>query len=204
MNENYHHPAMPEGAEQGIIKGMYLFRAASDKAGQKGSDNKTKPQLLGSGTVLREVIAAADLLSADWGVAADIWSATSFNELAREAHAVDRENRLHPEKDHKTSYITVCFKDRSGPFIAATDYIRNYAEQIRKWIPGNYVVLGTDGFGRSDTRAQLRKHFEVNRYHVAIAALGALAEEGAIPGKTVAEAIKKYNIDPEKTNPLYA
>jgi len=202
MNENYHHPAMPDGVEHGIIKGLYLFRASSNKGDKKGKNPKA--QLIGSGAILREVIAAADLLANDWGVDADIWSAPSFNELAREAHAVDRWNRLHMTKKQKTTYIAGCFKDRSGPFIAATDYIRNYAEQIRKWVPGRYVVLGTDGFGRSDTRSQLRKHFEVNRYHVTIAALNALVEEGQLPAEKVTEAIKQYGIDPEKPNPLYA
>jgi len=199
MNENYHHPAMPEGAAQGIIKGLYQFRASD-----MGSKNKHTIQLIGSGTILREVIAAADLLAQDWGIAAEIWSATSFNELAREAHAVDRWNRLHPAVTQKTSYIAGCFAGHPGPFIAVTDYIRNYAEQIRKWVPGRYVVLGTDGFGRSDTRAQLRKHFEVNRYHVTIAALKAMAEEGQLPVKKVEEAIRKYGVDPEKPYPLYA
>ncbi len=198
MNENYHHPAMPEGVEQGIIKGLYLFRAA-------GGEGKDQPRahLMGSGTILREVIAAADLLAGEWGVSADVWSAPSFNELSREAHAVDRWNRLHPGEQARTPYITECLKDCSGPFVATTDYIRNYAEQVRKWIPGRYVVLGTDGFGRSDTRAQLRKHFEVNRYHVVVAALKALSEEDKLPVDKVAEAIKKYSIDTERLYSLY-
>ncbi|MEW5757844.1 MAG: pyruvate dehydrogenase (acetyl-transferring), homodimeric type [Pseudomonadota bacterium] len=197
MNENYSHPAMPKGVEEGIVKGLYLFREAGKK--------KIKVQLLGSGTILREVIAAADLLAADWGVDADIWSATSFNELARDAHDADRWNRLHPTaKKPRMPYVAECFDGRSGPFIAATDYIRSYPEQIRKWVPGRYEVLGTDGFGRSDTREQLRKHFEVNRFHVVVAALKALADEGRMPAAKVAEAIAKYGIDPEKTNPLHA
>jgi len=196
MNENYVHPAMPEGVEEGIRKGLYLFR--------EGGKKKKKVQLMGSGTIFREVIAAADLLAEEWGIDADIWSATSFNELTREAQVIDRWNRLHPEAEQKTSYIAQCLAGRKGPFIVATDYIRNYADQIRKWIPGNYEILGTDGFGRSDTRAQLRKHFEVNRYHVVVAALKALADEGSMPASKVAEAIAKYDIDPEKTNPLYA
>jgi len=196
MNENYTHPAMPEGTAAGIIKGLYLFH--STKA------SKNSVQLLGSGTILREVIAAADLLKSDWNINANIWSVTSFNELTREAQATDRWNRLHPEEEAKVPYISVCFKDQPGPFIAATDYIRNYADQIRKWVPGRYEVLGTDGFGRSDTRAQLRKHFEVNQYHVVIAALQGLADEGKIPVSKISAAIKKYGIDPEKINPLYA
>src|SRR3972149_3248331 len=155
MNENYRHPAMPEGVEQGIIRGLYLFRAGSNKDDKKGDKDKPRAQLMGSGAILREVIAAAELLAEDWGVGADIWSGPSFNELAREAHAGDRWDRLHPAEEQKTSYIAGCFKDRPGPFVAATDYIRNYAEQIRKWVPGRYVVLGTDGFGRRGTRAPL-------------------------------------------------
>jgi pyruvate dehydrogenase E1 component len=196
MNENYVQPAMPKGAVQGIVKGLYMFRA--------GGKKKKKVQLMGSGTILREVIAAAEILEQDWTVDADVWSATSFNELAREAHDAERWNRLHPTEDAKVPYVEQCLKGRRGPVIAATDYIRNYAEQIRKWVPYRYEVLGTDGFGRSDTRAQLRKHFEVNRYYVVIAALKALADEGQLPAGKVAEAIKQYGIDPEKTNPLYA
>lgn len=196
MNENYVHPAMPEGSEEGIIKGMYLFR----KAGKKN----LKVQLMGSGTIFREVIAAADMLAEEWDVDADIWSATSFNEMAREAHAADRWNRLHPAAEAKIPYVLQCLQGQQGPFIAATDYIRGYADQIRKWVPGRYEVLGTDGFGRSDTRAQLRKHFEVNSYHVVVAALKTLADEGQLPAEKVVEAIAKYSIDADKPNPLHA
>ena len=196
MNENYTQPAMPEGVEQGIIKGLYEF-----KHGGKG---KLKVQLMGSGTILREVIAAADLLKDDWGVDADIWSATSFNELTREAQDCERWNRLHPEAEARVPYVAQTFADRKGPFIVATDYIRNYADQIREWVPGRYVVLGTDGFGRSDTRAQLRKHFEVNAVNVVVAALKGLADEGKIGHDKVAEAIAKYGIDADKPNPLHA
>ena len=196
MNENYTHPAMPKGAEEGIVKGLYLF--------QKGGKKKKRVQLMGAGTILREVIAAADLLRDDWGVDADIWSATSFTELAREARDCDRWNRLHPTEKARVPYITQCLEGQSGPVIAATDYIQSYADKVRKWVPARYEVLGTDGFGRSDTRSQLRKHFEVNSVHVVVAALKALADEGTIDAKTVAEAIKKYDIDPEKTNPLHA
>jgi len=195
MNENYTHPAMPAGSEEGIIKGMYLFKEGS------GSN---KVQLLGSGTILREVIKASELLQSDWGVASDIWSATSFTELSREAQAADRWNRLHPSEAAKTPYVAEALAGREGPFIAATDYIQSYAEQIRKWVPGNYEVLGTDGFGRSDTRAQLRKHFEVNSHYVVVAALKALADEGKIPAEKVAEAIAKYGINPEKPTPASA
>ncbi len=196
MNENYTHPAMPEGVQEGIVKGLYLFKP--------GGKKKRKVQLMGSGTILREVIAAAELLEQDWSVDADIWSATSFTELAREAQNVERWNRLHPTEDQKTTYVEQCLKGRRGPVIVATDYIRSYPEQIRRWVPARYEVLGTDGFGRSDTRSQLRKHFEVNRYYVTIAALKALADEGQLPAGKVAEAIKKYGIDSEKPNPLYA
>lgn len=203
MNENYTHPAIPKGAEQGIIKGLYLLQSGA-KAGETVSRENNKVQLMGSGTILREVIAAADLLMDDWGVDADIWSATSFNELAREARDVDRRNRLHPKKKAVVPYITRCLEERQGPVVAATDYIYAYADQVRKWVPAHYEVLGTDGFGRSDTRAQLRKHFEVNSVHVVVAALKALADEGAVPASTVAEAIAKYGIDPAKPNPLRA
>jgi len=196
MNENYEHPAMPKGVEDGILKGMYLFRS--------GGKKKKKVQLMGSGTILREVIAAADLLEADWGVDADIWSATSFTELRREALDVDRWNRLHPLEDQKTCYVEQCLKGRRGPVIAATDYMKAFADQIRKWVPARYETLGTDGFGRSDTRANLRRHFEVDRYHVTVAALKALADEGQMPAGKVAEAIEKYGIDVNRTNPMYA
>ncbi len=200
MNENYVHPAMPEGAEVGIIKGLYKFRAAeSTKAA-----SATTVQLMGSGAILREVIAAADLLRDDWAVDADIWSATSFTELARDARDCDRWNRLHPVDEARVPYITQCLEGHAGPVIAATDYIQLYADKVRKWIPARYEVLGTDGFGRSDTRAQLRKHFEVNAVHIVVAALKALADEGSIDAVTVAEAIDKYGIDPEKINPLHA
>ncbi len=196
MNENYTHPAMPKGAEAGIIKGMYLF--------SEGGKKKKRVQLMGSGTILREVIAAAEMLDKEWGVDADVWSATSFTELAREARDCDRWNRLHPSAKPKVSYVAQQLEGRQGPVIAATDYIQAYADQIRKWVPARYEVLGTDGFGRSDTRAQLRKHFEVNSFHVVVAALKALADEGALPAAKVDEAIKKYGINPDKTNPLYA
>jgi len=196
MNESYVQPAMPKGVEKGIIKGMYLYKS--------GGKKKKKVQLMGSGTILREVIAAADLLAEDWGVDADIWSCTSFNELAREAQEIERWNRLHPLEKAKTPYITQQLKTHRGPTIVATDYIRQYPEQIRQWVPGAYTVLGTDGFGRSDTRKELRSHFEVNSFHVVIAALKTLADEGSLPAGKVDEAIKKYKIDTEKTNPLQA
>jgi pyruvate dehydrogenase E1 component len=193
MNENYTHPPMPENVEEGIIKGMYLFK--------KPKKGKAQIQLLGSGTILREVIAAAELLEEDFGVTSNIWSATSFNELRREGLSTQRWNMLHPTKKAKASYVESLLKDSSIPTLAATDYMKIYADQIREFVPGHYSVLGTDGFGRSDTRKQLRKFFEVNRYYVAVAALKALADEGKVPAKTVAEAIKKYDIDPEKPEP---
>jgi len=196
MNENYLQPAMPDGAKDGILKGMYQF--------QKGGRRKKRVQLLGSGTIFRESIAAAELLDADWSVAADLWSVTSFNELKREAQDIDRWNMLNPTKKQKESYVTKTLKSQDGPFIAATDYMRNYADQIRAYVPGRYIVLGTDGFGRSDTREQLRRHFEVDRYYITVAALKALAEEGSIPASDVAKAIEKYGIDSKKINPLYA
>ena len=195
MNENYEHPAMPKDVEDGIIKGMYLYK--------KGGNKKLKVQLLGSGTILREVIAAAELLKTDFDVDADIWSCPSFNELRREGIAAQRWNMLHPDKKPKTTYVEQCLQSHKGPAVAATDYIRTYADQIRNFISDrSYTVLGTDGFGRSDTRAKLRKFFEVNRYYIAVAALKALADQGDIPPKTVAQAIKKYDIDPEKPNPV--
>ena len=195
MNENYTHPAMPEGAEAGILKGMYRLRAG-------GGDAKApRVQLMGSGTILRQVIAAADLLAADWGVAADLWSCPSFTELARDGYAVARWNTLHPAEPPRRSHVQACLDGTRGPVIAATDYMRLFAEQIRAQVPRRYVVLGTDGFGRSDTRAKLRRFFEVDAQHVAVAALKALADDGAIPAAKVAEAIAKYGLDPEKPAP---
>ena len=196
MNENYPHPALPKGEEENIIKGMYCFR--------KGKRGKKRVQLLGSGTIFREVIAAADLLAEDFGVQADLWSAPSFNELKRNGDDVVRWNRLHPDKQPRQSHVEQCLAGTAGPVVAATDYVKLYADQIRAFVPHRYVVLGTDGFGRSDTRKALRRHFEVDRHHVVVATLKALAEEGTIPAKTVKEAIKKYGLDPEKPNPLYA
>ena len=195
MNENYSHPEMPKGAEQGIIKGMYQFR----KSGAKGP----RVQLMGSGVILREVIAAADLLAQDWGVAADIWSATSFNELRREGLDVHRWNMLHPDQPQKQSYVEHCLKKAEGPVIASTDYMKAFADQIRAFVPQRFVTLGTDGFGRSDSREALRRHFEVDRHYVVLAALKALADDGKLPASKAAEAIAKYGIDINKPNPLY-
>ncbi|MEQ1582504.1 MAG: pyruvate dehydrogenase (acetyl-transferring), homodimeric type, partial [Candidatus Nitrotoga sp.] len=196
MNENYAHPAMPEGAETGIIRGMYLFNE-----GKAQSATAPTVQLLGSGTILREVIAAAELLVKDFGVASDIWSVTSFNELRRDGLDCERWNMLHPEAAPRVSYAEQCLGKRKGPVIAATDYIKSYADQIRAFLPGNYKVLGTDGFGRSDTRKKLRHFFEVDRYYIAVAALKALADEGTVAMSEVSKALKLYNINPDKPNP---
>ncbi|MBK1673564.1 pyruvate dehydrogenase (acetyl-transferring), homodimeric type [Ectothiorhodospira shaposhnikovii] len=196
MNENYPQPVMPEGAEEGIRKGLYLFR--------EGAAGEPRVQLMGSGTILREVIAAADLLRNDFGVEADIWSATSFNELARDGRDTERWNMLHPGADPRRSWVTQCLEGRQGPVVASTDYVRAFADQIRAWVPGRYTVLGTDGFGRSDLRSRLRHHFEVDRHYVALAALKALADEGRIPVERVGEAIVRYGIDVDKPNPLRA
>jgi pyruvate dehydrogenase E1 component len=199
LNENYEHPAMPEGAEEGIKKGMYLLKAA-DPA-NKGH----KVQLMGSGAILREVMAAADLLAEDFGIAADVWSVTSFTELAREAAAVERWNMLHPEEPPRVPYVTACLAGRGeAPAIASTDYMKLFAEQIHPYVPSAYHVLGADGFGRSDFRRRLRHHFEVDRHFVAVAALKALADENKAPSLKVTEAIKKYGIDPEKAYPAKA
>ncbi len=196
MNENYTHPALPEGAEAGIIKGMYLLR--------QGSDEGPKVQLLGSGSILREAIAAAELLQRDFGVQSDIWSVTSFTELQREGADVERWNMLHPDESPRQSFVASQLAPHTGPIVAATDYIRAYANQIRPYLSRRYVCLGTDGFGRSDMRVQLRKFFEVNRHYIALASLTALADDGLIDAATLGEAIAKYRIDPEKINPVKA
>ncbi len=199
MNENYAHPDMPEGSAEGILRGMYLFRDAG-----KPKKGELRVQLMGSGTILREVIAAAELLEKDFGVKADIWSCPSFNELARDGWDVERWNRLNPEGERRVPYVTSLLEGRSGPAIAATDYIRMYPEQIRQFVPMRYTVLGTDGYGRSDTRENLRRHFEVNRYYVAQAAVAALAAEGKLTAKDVAKANGLYGLDGAKPNPLGA
>ncbi len=195
MNENYEHPEMPAGAEADILKGLYAFRKGAAGSGPR-------VQLMGSGTIFREVIAAADLLKADWGVDADIWGAPSFNELARNGQDVERWNLLHPMEEPRKSHVAQKLDGAQGPVIAATDYIRMFAEQIRPFVKGSYVTLGTDGFGRSDTREQLRHFFEVDRHWVTLAALKALADEGTIGRDKVAAALVKYNLDPSKPNPM--
>ncbi len=194
MNEKYEQPEMPKGVEEGIVNGMYLFK--------KGDKSKLKVQLLGSGAILREVIAASELLQKDFDISADVWSVTSFNELRRNGLAVQRENMLSPEKKPKLTYVETCLQKSEGPVVAATDYIRTYAEQIRPFLNRAYTVLGTDGFGRSDTREKLRHFFEVDRYYVVIAALHTLVQEGSVSASKVTEAMKKYNIDPNKPNPV--
>jgi len=193
MNEKYVQPPLPRGAEAGILKGMYRVRESQVSG--------PRVQLLGSGTILREVLAAADMLEQDFGVGGDVFSVTSFTELRREGLEAERWNMLHPEEEPKLSYVERQLAKREGPVVAASDYMRSFADQIRPFVPRRYRVLGTDGFGRSDGRAQLRRHFEVDRSYVCVAALSALAEEGAVPRSRVVEAIRKYGVDPEKPSP---
>ena len=194
MNENYRHPSMPKGVEDGILKGMYLLHV--------GGQGKIRVQLMGSGTILREVIAAAALLEKDFGIPADIWSVTSFNELRRDGLAVERWNQLHPEAKPRKSYIEHCLGGRKGPYVAATDYMKIVPDQIRHWVPGRFISLGTDGYGRSDGRDALRQHFEVDERYIAVSALKALADDGALDQKTVSQAIRKYAIDPDRPDPV--
>jgi pyruvate dehydrogenase E1 component len=194
MNENYRHPAMPDGAAEGILRGMYLLRESTLKKGPR-------VQLLGSGTVLNEVLAAAELLESDFKVAADVWSVTSFTELRRDGIEVERWNMLHPLEPARRAYVSECLSGRKGPAVASSDYIRTCADQIRQWVPGRYRVLGTDGFGRSDFRRALRRFFEVDRHYVTVAALKELADEGTIAPERVLEAIERYGIDPEAPLP---
>jgi len=185
MNENYVHPPMPKGVEDGILKGVYLLKI--------GGRGKVRVQLMGAGTILREVIAAAELLEEDYSVPADIWSATSFNQLRRDCLEVERWNQLHPAEEPRRSYLDQCLADKDGPFIAATDYMKIVPDQIQRWVPGQYVTLGTDGYGRSDRRSALR---------IAVTALKALADEGALDMETVSDAIRRYDIDPDKPDPV--
>jgi pyruvate dehydrogenase E1 component len=194
MNENYSHPAMPAGAEEGIRRGMYLFSEGRNTGGPR-------VQLLGSGTILREVISAAQLLEQEFGVHADVWRCPSFNELRRNGVEAERWNLLHPAQPPRKSYVEQCLGPRQGPVVAATDYMRAFAEQIRPYVPRRYVCLGTDGFGRSDYRVALRRFFEVDRHYVTVAALNALADEGVLPKSKVAGAIARYGIDTEKSPP---
>jgi pyruvate dehydrogenase E1 component len=202
LNENYAHPGLPEGAEKGIRKGMYLLRDSG--LGTRGSGKKKTPcvQLMGSGAILREVIEAAELLKSDYGVEADIWSCPSFTELRRDGLDCERWNQRHPDESPRKPWVTEQLEGRRGPAVAATDYMQAFADQIRAFVPMRYTVLGTDGFGRSDTREALRRFFEVDRYHVAYAAVRALAEEGELDKKQVLDARKRYEIDPDKPNPV--
>jgi pyruvate dehydrogenase E1 component len=194
MNENYAHPALPSGAEEGILKGMYRLRA--------GGRGKVRVNLLGSGTILREAIGAAELLEAEFGVPADVFSVTSFSELRREALDVERWNMLHPGQAPRTPYVKELLAAQSGPFVAATDYMRTVPDQIRQWVPGRYHVLGTDGYGRSDSRAALRGFFEVDQRYIALAALKSLADEGMLDMATVVSAMQRLDLDPDKPNPV--
>ena len=194
MNENYAMPPMPKGIEQGILKGLYLLSI--------GGRGKVRATLMGAGTILREVQAAAEILEKDYGVPADVFSAPSFSELRREALDCERWNLLNPNRPPRVPYVAQCLGDRQGPFIAATDYVRNVPEQIRQWVPGEFVVLGTDGYGRSDARAQLRHHFEVDRRFIVLAALKALADDQKLDRATLGKAIADLGIDPSKPNPL--
>jgi pyruvate dehydrogenase E1 component len=196
MNENYAMPAMPPGVESGILRGMYLYSI--------GGRGKVRVTLLGSGTILRECIAAASLLEKNYGVPADVFSTPSFAELRREALDCERWNLLHPGAIPRTPYVAQLLRDRPGPYIAATDYVRAVPDLIRKWVPGSFVTLGTDGFGRSDARAALRRHFEVDRQFIALAALRALADEGQIDVATVTRAMADFGIDADKASPIYS
>ncbi|HHF7347025.1 TPA: pyruvate dehydrogenase (acetyl-transferring), homodimeric type [Legionella feeleii] len=195
MNENYTHPEMPAGVEEGILKGMYLLQ-------ESGKKSKKHVQLLGSGTILREVIKAAQMLHDDFAVTADIWSVTSFNELRRDGLSAERHNRMHPNAKPQQSYVSQQLADRKGPVIAATDYMRLYADQIRPYIAAPYIVLGTDGYGRSDTRERLRHFFEVDAKFVVLAALDALVQQGEMPKSTIVDAMKRYGINSEKEDPV--
>ena len=194
MNENYVHPPMPKGVEDGILRGMYLL--------QVGGQGKIRAQLMGSGTILREVLGAADMLMKDFGIPTDVWSVTSFNELRRDALEVERWNQLHPDAEPRKCYVEQALADRPGPYVAATDYMKIVSDQIERWVPGHFVSLGTDGYGRSDDRASLRKHFEVDKRYIVVTALKALADDGALDQKTVVEAIEKYGIDPDRPDPV--
>ena len=195
LNENYPHGDMPEGAEEGIRKGMYKLRSTETKK------KAARVQLLGSGAILREVEAGAALLANDFGIASDIWSVTSFMELRRDGLDVDRWNMLHPTAKSRRSHVETCLDKAGGPVVASTDYMKLLADQIRPFVPGRYRVLGTDGFGRSDYRRKLRSFFEVDRFHVVVAALKALSEEGTVPASVVVDALRKYGLDPDRPNP---
>jgi pyruvate dehydrogenase E1 component len=200
MNENYAHPPMPEDVRDGILQGMYRLRQAP-----RGRKAAPRVQLFGSGTILRESIAAAQLLKQDFGILADLWSVTSYSELARQGREATRWNRLHPDEAARPVYVSEQLADADGPIIAASDYNQAYPNQIREFVSGRrYLVLGTDGYGRSGTREQLRQFFEVDRFQIAVAALSALADENALPRSTVTDAINRYSLNPEKPDPAFA
>ena len=194
MNENYQHPQMPKDCERGILKGMYLFKEFKNKG-------KTKIQLLGSGTILREVIAAGEILSKEYNIDSDVWSVTSFNELRKDGMATERKNLLNPGEKPEKSYVEKCLEKREGTIIAASDYIRTFVDQIRPYISKSFYSFGTDGYGRSDGRKKLRKFFEVDKEHIVTYALSVLAKEQLISSKYAERAMKKYNIDKDKPIP---
>ena len=214
LNENYAQPGLRAGTESEIVKGMYLLQEGAGKSPKPGAKGAVKSgasamprvNLLGSGTILRESIAARELLESEWGIAADVWSCPSFNQLARDGQDIERWNLLHPTERPRVAFVAQQLDKHEGPVVASTDYVKTYAEQIRAFLPKGrtYKVLGTDGFGRSDFRSRLREHFEVNRHYIVVAALKALAEDGSVPAARVADAIASYGIDAEKLNPLYA
>ncbi|MBL4661591.1 MAG: pyruvate dehydrogenase (acetyl-transferring), homodimeric type, partial [Alcanivoracaceae bacterium] len=193
LNENYQHPEMPKGIEADILKGMYQYQA---------SKGKVKAQLLGSGSILREVIAASEMLKKDFKVDCDIWSCPSFTELKRNGQSVDRHNRLNPGKKARVSHVTKCLANAQGPVIAASDYVHDFVEQIRPWVKADYTTLGTDGFGRSDTREQLRSFFEVDSKHIAFTTVTALVKSGDLPKSAIAKALKLYEIDASRPDPV--
>src|SRR5690242_3151382 len=194
MNENYRHPPMPQDAQEGILRGMYLLWETPDH-------DRPRVQLLGSGTILREVLAAAEMLDSDFGIGADVWSVTSFTELRRDGIEVERHNMLHPTSEQRSAYVTECLRNRRGPVIASTDYLRAFADQIRQWVPDHYRVLGTDGFGRSDFRHALRRFFEIDRHYIVVAALKELADNGEIDARLVQDAIERYRLDADAPIP---
>lgn len=196
MNENYAQPSMPPGVEDGIVRGLYRLQSASEGL-ESASATRSVPRLIGSGAILPEVIAAASLLRDTWSVPVEVWSCTSFGEVARDARDAQRWNRLHPEQAPRLSHLEQCLGAGSGPIIAVSDYVRAYPQLIAEYVASEYVTLGTDGFGRSDTRRELRNFFEVDRHHIVIATLAALARSGAVPASQVARAISEYGLDVE-------
>ena len=202
LNENYPNPAMPQGSEDGILKGLYLLHDGQKQQSVAGQSSAAHLQLLGSGAILREVIAASELLAQDFGVSSDVWSATSLTELRRDGLATERWNMLHSEQEPRIPYVQQCLQDRAGPVVVATDYMKIFGDQIRPFINDRrFISLGTDGFGRSDTRQSLRAFFEVDRHFIVLAAIKVLADEGRLPRQKIQDALLRYNIDPEKIDP---